>query len=137
MADFGIDIDPTEVGFDTQRLQRVDSHFKAYVDDGRLPGWQVMVSRHGRVAHLSSYGFADKESGRAVATDTIWRIYSMTKPVVSVAAMTLYEEGRLALGDPVSAFIPAFGESRVYRYGPAAAPVTGPAAEVVQVWHQL
>src|SRR3954454_18245050 len=97
MADFGIDVDPGEVGLDEQRLQRIDTHFRGYVDDGRLPGWQVMVSRRGRVAHLSSYGLADKELGRPVENDTIWRIYSMSKPVTSVAAMMLVEQGRMEL----------------------------------------
>jgi len=66
MADFGIDVDPGEVGLDEQRLARIDTHFKRYVDDGRLAGWQAMVSRSGKVAHLSSYGLADKEAGRAI-----------------------------------------------------------------------
>ncbi len=70
MADFGIDVDPGEVGLDAQRLQRIDAHFRRYVDDGRLPGWQVMVSRRGRVAHLSSYGLARprRRSGRSSRT---------------------------------------------------------------------
>src|SRR5437763_10883250 len=97
MADFGVDVDPGEVGFDEQRLHRIDTHFRRYVDDGRLPGYQVMVSRHGQVAHLSSYGLADKEAQRPVEVDTIWRIYSMTKPVTSVAAMLLWERGLVDL----------------------------------------
>ena len=137
MADFGIDVDPGEVGFDAQRLQRIDAHFRTYVDDGRLPGWQVMVSRRGRIAHLSSYGFADKESGRAVAADTIWRIYSMTKPITSVAAMMLVEQGRMELADPISRWLPEFAAPRVYIGGPAAKAVTAPATEPIRVWHLL
>jgi CubicO group peptidase (beta-lactamase class C family) len=137
MADFGIDVDPAEVGFDVQRLQRIDTHFKRYVDDGRLPGWQVMVSRHGRVAHLSSYGLADVEAGRAVEADTIWRIYSMTKPITSVAAMMLVEQGLMELTDPISRWLPEFAEPRVYVAGPAAKPVTVPAQEPIRVWHLL
>lgn len=137
MADFGIDVDPAEVGFDTQRLQRIDGHFKRYVDDGRLAGWQVMVSRRGRVAHLSSYGLADKENGRAVETDTIWRIYSMSKPVTSVAAMMLVEQGLMELTDPISKWLPEFSEPRVYVGGPATKPVTVPASEPIRVWHLL
>ncbi|HZI06961.1 MAG TPA: serine hydrolase, partial [Archangium sp.] len=71
MADFGINVEPGEVGLDAQRLRRIDTHLRRYVDDGRLAGWQVMVSRHGKVAHLSSYGHADREAGRAVAPDTV------------------------------------------------------------------
>jgi CubicO group peptidase (beta-lactamase class C family) len=137
MADFGIDVDPGEVGFDEQRLQRIDSHFKHYVDDGRLAGWQVMVSRRGRVAHLSSYGVADKEEQRAVEPDTIWRIYSMTKPVTSVAAMMLWEQGLFELTDPISRWLPEFADMRVYVGGAAAKPTTVPATEPIRVWHLL
>ena len=137
MADFGIDVDPGEVGLDAQRLRRIDAHFRKYVDDGRLPGWQVMVSRRGRVAHLSSYGFADKEAGRPVADDTIWRIYSMTKPVTSVAAMMLVEQGLMELTDPISRWLPEFAEPRVYVAGPATKPTTVAATEPIRVWHLL
>jgi CubicO group peptidase (beta-lactamase class C family) len=137
MADFDINVDPGEVGLDAQRLRRIDTHFRRYVDDGRLAGWQVMVSRHGKVAHLTSYGLADKEAGRSVETDTVWRIYSMTKPVTSVAAMMLWEEGAFELSDPVSRWLPEFAEPRVYVGGPATRPVTVPATEPLRVWHLL
>src|SRR5437763_6811277 len=137
MADFGVDVDPGEVGFDPQRLQRIDTHFRKYVDDGRLPGWQVMVSRRGRVAHLSSYGMADVEAGRPVADDTIWRIYSMTKPITSVAAMMLVEQGLMELTDPISRWLPEFAAPQVYVAGPASKPVTVPATEPIRVWHLL
>ena len=137
MADFGIDVDPAEVGFDQQRLQRIDSHFRAYVDDGRLPGFQVMVSRRGRVAHLSSYGMADKEAGRPIEADTIFRIYSMTKPITSVAAMMLWEQGAFELTDPISKWLPEFAEPTVYAGGPANKFVTVPASEPIRVWHLL
>jgi CubicO group peptidase (beta-lactamase class C family) len=82
-------------------------------------------------------GSRDLEAGLPVTDDTVWRIYSMTKPVTSVAAMMLYEEGRLALTDPVSAFIPAFADVRVYAGGSDLRQVTVPAAEPVRVWHLL
>ncbi|HZH79430.1 MAG TPA: serine hydrolase domain-containing protein [Archangium sp.] len=137
MVGFGIDVDPGEVGLDAQRLRRIDTHFRRYVDDGRLVGWQVMVSRRGKVAHLSSYGLADREAGRAVEPDTLWRIYSMTKPLTSVAAMMLWEEGAFELSDPVSRWLPEFTQPRVYMGGPAARPVTVPATEPIRVWHLL
>jgi CubicO group peptidase (beta-lactamase class C family) len=137
MADFGIDVDPGEVGLDDQRLTRIDSHLKRYVDDGRLPGWQVMVSRRGRVAHFSSYGLIDKEDGRPVEPDTLWRIYSMTKPVTSVAAMMLWEQGAFELADPISKWLPEFAEPRVYTGGSAAKHSTVPATEPIRVWHLL
>jgi CubicO group peptidase (beta-lactamase class C family) len=130
-------VDPTSVGLDAERLGRIDTHFARYVEDGRLPGYQVLVSRRGQVAHLSSAGLADIEAERPVAGDTLWRIYSMTKPVTSVAAMMLWERGAFELTDPVSWYLPAFAEARVYQGGTAAKPSTVPATEPVRMWHLL
>jgi len=129
--------DPAEAGFDKERLARLDAHFARYVDDGRLPGWLLTVSRHGRLVHVSRYGLRDMEAGLPVETGTLWRIFSMTKPVTSVAAMMLYEEGAFELTDPVSAFIPSFAGVRVYSGGSDLRPVTVPAAEPVRIWHLL
>ena len=137
VSELNTEVDPAEAGFDPERLGRIDRHFARYVDDGRLPGWLITVSRHGRLAHVSRYGSRDMEAGLPVEADTLWRIYSMTKPVTSVAAMMLYEEGRLALTDPVAAFIPSFADVRVYTGGPDLRPVTVPATEPVRVWHLL
>jgi CubicO group peptidase (beta-lactamase class C family) len=124
-------------GFDEARLERADRHLARYVDDGRLAGWQLLVSRHGDVVHSSTYGMRDREAGLPVEDDTIWRIYSMTKPVTSVAAMMLYEEGAFELTDPVSRFIPSFAGVRVFTGGSAQKPVTGPATEPIRMWHLL
>jgi CubicO group peptidase (beta-lactamase class C family) len=129
--------DPAEVGLDPGRLDRLERHYRRYVDDGRLPGWLITVSRHGRLAHVSCYGSRDLEAGLPVETSTLWRIFSMTKPVTSVAAMMLYEEGAFELTDPVSAFIPSFADVRVYAGGPDANPLTVPAIEPVRIWHLL
>jgi CubicO group peptidase (beta-lactamase class C family) len=137
MAELKAEADPAEVGFDPARLERVDRHFRRYVDDGRLPGWLLIVSRHGRLAHVSDYGARDMEAGLPVETDTLWRIYSMTKPITSVAAMMLYEEGAFELTDPVSALIPSFADVRVYAGGSDLRPVTVPAVEPVRIWHLL
>ncbi len=137
MADFGVTADPAQLGMDPDRLTRIDNHFQRYVDDGRLAGYQLTVSRRGEVAHLSSVGLADVEAGRAVETDTLWRIYSMTKPITSVAAMMLYEQGAFELTDPISRWLPEFSSPRVYTGGPAAKPVTVPATEPIRVWHVL
>src|SRR5947209_14449103 len=137
MADLKVEIDPGEAGFTTDRLQRIDRHFARYVDDGRLPGWLLAVTRAGRVAHVSTYGQRDVEAGLPVELDTIFRIYSMSKPVTSVAAMMLYEEGAFELKDPVSRFIPSFADARVYRQGSALKPVTEPVTEPVRIWHLL
>jgi CubicO group peptidase (beta-lactamase class C family) len=86
---------------------------------------------------VSSYGARDMEAGLPVETDTLWRIYSMTKPITSVAAMILYEEGAFELTDPVSALIPSFAGVRVYTGGSDIRPVTVPATEPVRIWHLL
>ena len=137
MTGLKAEVDPAEVGFDPGRLDRIDRHFARYVDDGRLAGWLITVSRQGKLAHVSAYGARDIEAGLPVETDTLWRIYSMTKPITSVAAMILYEEGAFELTDPVSKFIPAFGSVRVFTGGSDLKPVTVPATEPVRIWHLL
>ena len=137
MSELKVEIDPSEVGFDAGRLARIDAHFQRYVDDGRLPGYLVAVARAGQIAHLATYGQRDKESGAPVELDTLWRIYSMTKPITSVAAMMLYEEGAFELKDPVSKFIPAFADTKVYRSGSAVNPVVEPQTEPMRIWHLL
>lgn len=132
-----VEADPAEVGFDPERLTRVDRHLTRYVDDGLLPGWLVAVSRRGRLAHVSTYGSREIEAGLPVEPDTIYRLFSMTKPITSVAAMMLHEEGAFQLSDPVSTFIPSFADTRVYLAGPAAQPVTMPPTEPVRLWHLL
>ena len=129
--------DPAEAGFDPDRLARIDRHFQRYIDDGRLAGWQVAVMRHGRVVHHSTAGRRHREDDVAWTDDTIVRLYSMTKPITSVAAMMLYEEGAFELKDPVSRFIPSFAEARVHRGGSAFKPVTEALTEPVRMWHLL
>ena len=130
-------VDPGQVGFDPARLARMDRHFSRYVDDGRLAGWQVVVTRRGEIAHASTYGLRDKEAGRPVEPDTLWRIYSMTKPITSVAAMMLWEEGLFELTDEISRWLPEFADVRVYDRGSALKPYTVPAVEPIRVWHLL
>ena len=137
MSELTVEVDAAEVGLDSERLKRIDAHFAGYVADGRLPGWLLTVRRHGRLAHVARAGSRDLGAGLPVTDDTVWRIYSMTKPITSVAAMLLYEEGKLALTDPVSAFIPSFGDVRVYAGGSDLRQVTVPAVEPVRVWHLL
>src|SRR5688500_2142619 len=124
MTNLKTEVDPAEVGFDAGRLARMGTHFARYVDDGRLPGWLTLVARRGQIAHLSTYGRRDIEAGLPIETDTIFRIYSMTKPVTSVAAMMLFEEGAFELKDPVSRFIPSFADVQVYRSGSSLKPLT-------------
>src|SRR3954451_7282915 len=133
MADVKVEIDPAEAGFGADRLDRIDRHFARYVDDGRLPGWLLAVTRAGRVVHVSTYGLRDVEGGLPVELDTVWRIYSMTKPITSVAAMMLYEEGAFELKDPVANWIPSFAGARVWLGGTQVKPVTAPVREPVRM----
>jgi CubicO group peptidase (beta-lactamase class C family) len=137
VSDLIVEASPAEVGLDGERLKRIDTRLARYVDEGKLAGWLVTVSRHGRLVHVAMCGQRDREAGLPVEGDTVWRLYSMTKPITSVAAMMLYEEGALELTDPVADYIPSFADVRVYAGGSDLAPVTVPAAEPVRVWHLL
>ncbi len=137
MSDIKVEVDPVEVGMDPKRLSRVDNHFKSYVDKGKLPGWSLLVTRANRVVHHSNYGFADTESKMPIESDTLFRIFSMTKPITSVAAMILFEEGRLELTDPVSKFIPSYGDLKIFSKGSSNAPYLVPAKEPMRIWHLL
>jgi CubicO group peptidase (beta-lactamase class C family) len=132
-----VEVQPEEVGLDGRRLDRIGRHFDSYVDDGRLPGWLAVVARGGRVAYVGLGGRRDVEADLAVEEGTIWRIYSMTKPITSVAAMMLWEEGAFELKDPVANWIPSFADCRVWSGGSDQKPVTVPATEPVRVWHLL
>jgi CubicO group peptidase (beta-lactamase class C family) len=109
---------PTEAGFDADRLDRITDHLtKHYIDPAKIAGCQTLVARHGHVAYFGSLGFMDRERERPMADDTIFRIFSMTKPITSVALMTLYEQGYFQLNDPVHRVIPGWRDMRVYESG--------------------
>src|SRR5919197_551203 len=112
-----VEQDPAEAGFDPRRLQRIDRHYARYVDAGMLPGFLAVIARDGKVVHVAKAGLRDIEAGLPVEADTLWRIYSMTKPITSVAALILVEEGRLSLDDPVARHLPAFADPQVYENG--------------------
>jgi CubicO group peptidase (beta-lactamase class C family) len=137
MTELARETDPEKLGLSDERLGRIDRHFARYVDDGRLAGWLAVVTRRGQVAHVAAGGVADLETQAPVEADTLWRLYSMTKPITSVAAMMLYEEGAFDLRDPVSRWIPSLASPRVYVAGPPTAPLTRPAGEPIRVWHLL
>ncbi len=137
MTAIQIEVEASEVGMSQSRLDRLDRHFRKYVDDGRLTGWLIAVARNGKVAHLSNYGMRDREAAAPVTTDTIWRLASMTKPITAVAAMMLYEEGAFELKDPISKWIPSFDNMKVYRSGSSNSPDLRPATEPIRVWHLL
>jgi CubicO group peptidase (beta-lactamase class C family) len=137
VTELRVDTDPAEVGIDAGRLRRLDRRLARWVDEGRLPGHLVTVARHGRLVHVGRYGSRDVERGLPVEDDTRWRIYSMTKPVTSVAAMMLHEEGAFELSDPIARWLPEFAETRVYVAGSAQRPVTVPQLEPIRVRHLL
>ncbi|MFF1305704.1 serine hydrolase domain-containing protein [Streptomyces sp. NPDC058307] len=137
MAQLRQEVDPGEVGLDAKALDRLDQHFAHYVDEGRIPGFLVSVARGGRVAHLGTHGRRDLASGLPVEADTLWRIYSMTKPVTAVAALILVEEGRLSLDDPVAEYLPAFARPRVYVDGSGDSLTTRPAEGPILVRHLM
>ncbi|MGZ4718097.1 MAG: serine hydrolase domain-containing protein [Acidimicrobiales bacterium] len=102
-------VNPDAAGFDADRLRLVDEHLlRRYVDPQKIAGCQVVVARRGQIAHHSSLGSMDLERGRPVVDDTIWRYYSMTKPITGVALLSLYERGLFQLADPIDRFLPEF-----------------------------
>jgi CubicO group peptidase (beta-lactamase class C family) len=101
------------LGFSAGRLARIDRLAQQFVDSGRVPGAVMLVLRHGQIAYQRAFGFADRESRRPMTIDALFRIASQTKAITSVAIMTLVEEGRLRLSDPVSRFVPGFADTRV------------------------
>lgn len=104
---------PETLGFAPERLARIDAYLEAQVEAGHLPGAVVLVARRGQVAYFDRFGYMDRASGEPMRPDVIFRIASMTKPIVSVAVMMLYEEGHFLLNDPVSRYIPAFADPQV------------------------
>ena len=116
---------PADVGLDPAGLAKLNEAMHGMVDGGQLAGVVTMVSRKGKVVHFDAYGKRDVENGVPVEKDTIFRIYSMTKPIVGVALMTYHDEGRFTLDDPVSKFIPEFKGLKVAKEdGPDGVPVT-------------
>jgi CubicO group peptidase (beta-lactamase class C family) len=112
-------VDADAAGLDASRLGRIGEHLQArYLEPGKIAGAQVAILRHGSLGHFESWGQADRERARPVAEDTIWRWYSMTKPVTGVALMTLYERGHFQLDDPVDRWIPEWKDMHVREADP-------------------
>lgn len=124
-------------GVDPARLANLDRTLHRYVDDGLIPGVQTVIWRRGGLVHRDSYGFVDVDKRTPVAQDTIYRLYSMTKPITSVALMMLYEQGQVLLENPVSRWIPEFGDTQVWAGGTADDPVTEPLGTPLTVHHML
>jgi CubicO group peptidase (beta-lactamase class C family) len=105
---------PEAVGMSGTRLQRIASVMESYVTDRGVVGISTLVSRRGQIVHAEQFGFQDREAGVPVGADTIFRIYSMTKPIVATALMLLHEEGRFQLEHPVAQYLPAFATTEVF-----------------------
>jgi len=127
-------ISPDHAGMSAAALKRIERHLETrYLDSGRFPGAQLLIYRRGGIVHQSVHGFADVERKAPVKSDTIFRIYSMTKPITSVALMMLVEEGRVALDEPVHKYIPEWAHLGVYQAGLAPLFLTRPTARPMQV----
>jgi CubicO group peptidase (beta-lactamase class C family) len=107
-------INPDAAGLDLARLERIDDHLQTrYIEQHKIAGCQVAVMRHGHLAYFRSLGMRDRERGHVVEDDTIWRLYSMTKPITGTALLTLYERGLFQLSDPIHRYLPEFTHMKV------------------------
>ena len=105
---------PESVGMSSDRLERIGPALQRYVDDGKFAGMLAVVACHGKIAYLREFGMMDVETQEPMRADAIFRIYSMSKPITSVALMMLYEQGGFQLNDPVASYIPAFAQTKVF-----------------------
>jgi len=112
---------PSDVGMDQGRLNKMPGYFQAYLDRKKFSGLSLLVARQGKIVHQSCIGVKDWDTGEPITSDTIFRIYSMSKPITSVALMMLYEEGLFRLEHEVSKYLPEFADQRVWKNGDAAA----------------
>src|SRR5258708_3512132 len=104
---------PEHLGFSPPRLERITAAYQGYIDRGELPGAVLLIARGDKIAYLRAVGYQDREKKTPMKTDAIFRLASMTKPIVSVTAMMLVEEGRLDLAAPVSNYLPEFKDLQV------------------------
>src|SRR6478672_10122785 len=104
---------PESVGLSPHRLERIGAALQADIAGGKLPGAVIAIARHGKLAYLEAFGYLDRQAEVPMPADAIFSIASMTKPLVSVAALSLYEEGRLMVNEPVSKYLPQFTKMRV------------------------
>ena len=131
-------VDPTAAGFCPEKLAKLDDHLiSRYIEPQKIPGYSFQVVRRGAVAATSSMGLMDIERNKPMRDDTIFRIYSMSKPITSIALMMLFEEGRFQLTDPVYKFIPSWRKHRVWVEGDGESMVTRPPNSPLTVQHLL
>jgi len=108
---------PEKLGFSPDRLTRINDFMERYVNEEKIAGFVTLVARRGEIAYVDKFGYQNLAAKTPIELDTIFRIYSMTKPITSVAFMMLFERGLVRLEDPVSKFIPEFKHTRVYGEG--------------------
>lgn len=113
-AESAVTVPPESVGLSSERLRRLDRYIESQVAQKTKAGAVVLIARHGRIAWEKAYGVKDLASGAPMRTDAMFRLFSMTKPVTSVALLTLYEQGKFQLTDPLEEYLPAFKDVRVY-----------------------
>jgi CubicO group peptidase (beta-lactamase class C family) len=123
---------PEEVGLSSERLARISATLKADIEAGRIPGAVIAIARHGKLVVLDAYGWRDKAAGVAMTTDTIFNIASMTKPMTTVGALMLYEQGKILIDDPLAKYFPKFATMRV-----AAREAGEPTADTVPASRQI
>ena len=124
---------PESIGLSSERLERIGAAVQHDIDNKRIAGAVPLVIRQGRVAWLKSQGMMDREAGKPMRPDAIFRICSMTKPITSVAVMMLYEEGFFQLEDPISKYLPEFKNMKVFVKPPSGEPYTVPATKEITV----
>jgi CubicO group peptidase (beta-lactamase class C family) len=133
-----MELAPKRAGFAAERINRITDHLdKNYIAPGKIAGCQTLVARHGHVAYFKSLGLMDRERRKPMTDDTIFRLYSMTKPITSVALMTLFEQGHFQLNDPVSRFIPTWRDHKVWVSGEGSSMETAVLARPMTMRHVL
>ncbi len=108
-------VKPEKVGVSSEGLDKIAPKLQEYIDDGHLPGFLTVVAKNGKIVHFQPLGMRDVENKKPIEADTIFRIYSMSKPITSVAVMILYDEGKIKLDDPVEKYIPAFKNMKIFN----------------------
>ena len=131
-------VEPESVGLCSRRLENIHQHIqRRYLDTGRFAGTAMAIGRHGEVAYVNTNGCMDRDSNTAMREDTIFRIYSMTKPLTSIALMQLVEQGHIALQDPVHRYLPQFRKMRVWQTGSWPDMLSVPTQGPMRIWHLL
>ena len=125
---------PEKLGLSKEKIMAMENFFKEkYIQNGKLAGIQTLIARKGKVIHFKSTGLRDVENNKRIEKDTIFRIYSMTKPITSVALMQLFEQGLFQLADPVAKFLPEFRDPKVFVSGSYPHFMTRPAERDISI----